>query len=150
MIFRKTGDSLEKTDRINRVLMVLIILVTIMIVISLLSGYAGFANRLERSYTRVDGIDKIEQRISYGGICRGLDTSMNGPYGLEQGRAYGERWAYSEYYGERFLEEVWRGAGDAGQAAGAQERADKWSGYTGALSTGDADESIRKMTEVWP
>ena len=148
MILCKTGDALERSNRINRILTIIIILLAFLLAVDLLIVWGQYRRRTEFPQTEIASIDRIEQRISWNGIQQGLNVGYYGPYGFADDRAHRERWALSEYYAERFLENAWRHIGNTAEADAAHARAMTWSEQTGSLSTEDAEEALRG--EVWP
>ena len=148
MILKKTGDSLERSNRINHILTVLIILLVLLLAGSLLTIRAKISKRSAWQEAEIEGIDRIEQRIAWNGLHQGLEVWSFGPYGLADDSAHRERWALSEYYGERFLENAWRHVGNNAEADAAHARAVTWSEETGSLSAEEAEALLR--TEVWP
>lgn len=148
MIFSKTGDSLERSDRINRILNVIIVLLVFLLGVSLLVIRGQISKRAAWENTEIEDIDRIEQRVEWNGLHQGLEIWSFGPYGYADGKAYQERWALSEYYAEHFLENAWRHVGNTAEADAAHARADKWSGKTGSLSVEEADKVLD--AEVWP
>lgn len=148
MILRRTGDALEHSNRINRVLTILIILLALLLAGNLLVILARMNRRTSWTDHEIADIERIEQRIEWYGIHQGLEVSYFGAYGLAGDRAHQERWALSEYYGERFLENAWRRVGDSAEADAAHARAEAWAAKTGSLSTKEAEDALRE--EVWP
>lgn len=148
MILRRTGDALEKSNRANRVMNVLIIALAVVLVFQILSAFVRLSGRLNRPTAEIEPIGKIEQRIGWNGVYKGLDIWANGPYGFAEDAAHRARWALSEYYAERFLEEARRRIGDDGEADAAHARAALWAAQIGGLSTEEAEAAL--AAEVWP
>ncbi|MCR5675056.1 MAG: hypothetical protein K6G16_05030 [Lachnospiraceae bacterium] len=126
MIFRRTGDALEKSNGLNRAMTVVIILLIAAIVINILAAFAEFKRRRNRSSDRIEPVEKIEQQIQWSGMSRALDVSYYGAYGIAGSDAHKRLWAQAEAFGEHFLEDAWHRVGDEEQAAAAEQRAAGW------------------------
>ncbi|MBR4529600.1 MAG: hypothetical protein IKO80_04885 [Lachnospiraceae bacterium] len=148
MILRKTGDALEHSDTLSRILTVMIVILSLLLAVSVLACFAR-VNNSSRREREIWPVDKLDWQLSYYGWYRGLDTVLTGPYPFSEDPAYRTRWACSEYYAERFLEEIHAHNGDVSAASAAHTRAAHWLEQTGDLSvTEEIDGSLKR--EVWP
>ena len=86
MLMRRTGDVLEKSEKPGTILNIIIAILGFILVVSLLIANQAIRNDMDVR-KKVESIDRIEQRISWNGTRAGLDTWLNGPYCLVEGKA---------------------------------------------------------------